>query len=105
MSDNNNPSPIDPPATSRQKTPPPLTLDEQDPVPHTSSKNSLKYVPVDPRCLLMLTDAKVEKFCDYIAAFSGFVNLPDSMKQPFTASTLDNEGDVTAYLGVFERCL
>lgn len=71
---------------------------EPEPVPHTSSKNNMKYDPVDPGCLLMLTDTKVERFCNYVTALSGFVTFPENMKQPFTASTINNEGDVTAYM-------
>lgn len=72
--------------------------EEQDPMPHTSSKNNFKYVPVDPKCLTMLADMKVQKFCEYINALSGFATFPDCMKQPFSASTINNEGDVNAYL-------
>lgn len=117
MSENNT-SVMPPPAAPCMQTPPSITLeqllkaslasrppkggcdddDEPEPLPHTSSKNNLKYVTVDSGCLLMLSDAKVERFCDYITALSAFVNFPENMKQPFTASTINNEGDVNAYL-------
>lgn len=72
--------------------------DKQEPTPHTSSKNNINYVPVDYRCLQMLSNRKVQKFCDYIDALSSFVTFRDSMKQPFSASTISNEGDVNAFL-------
>lgn len=46
----------------------------------------------------MFTRKKVETFCDSITALSAFITFRNDMKQPFTASTISNEGDVTAYL-------
>lgn len=74
------------------------STDKPEPTPHTSSKHNVNYVPVDYRCLQMLSNRKVQKFCDYINALSSFVTFPDSMKQPFSASTISNEGDVNVFL-------
>lgn len=74
------------------------TTDKPNPTPHTSSKNNVNYVPVDYEFLMMLSNRHVRKFCDYVNALSRFVSFPDSMKQPFSASTISNEGDVNAFL-------
>lgn len=71
---------------------------KQQPAPHTSSKININYTPVDHRCLRVLSNRKIEKFCDYIDAVSSFGTFRDTMKQPFNASTIYYEGDVNAFL-------
>lgn len=72
--------------------------DDEQPTPHTSSKNNRHYAHIDDLSLTMFTRKKVKTFRDSIAALSAFVTFRNDMKQPFTASTISNEGDVTAYL-------
>lgn len=72
--------------------------DDEHPTPHTSSKNNRLYGPIDDQFLQMFTRKKIQTFRDSITALSGFVKFQNDMKQPFSASTISNEGDVTAYL-------
>lgn len=72
--------------------------DDAEPTPHTSSKNDRHYGGIDQQCLQMFTRKKVQTFRDSITAFSGFITFQNDTKQPFSASTISNEGDVSAYL-------
>lgn len=104
---NRSPLTLEQPLKSALVPPPPKAVstngspaDDEEPTLHTCSKHNPHDGGIEDAALKMFTREKVRTFCDFVTSLARFVMSQNDMKQPFNASTITIEGDVTAYLEV-----